>query len=679
MIFGREVGNVVSVALDGRTDVEGDGATTMLGSTIKDVALSVPVGLILCGGALVTTIAGVSVGLAVDTASEMVAPEAVVTPEIEPDAVTTDSEAAPADVARLVADAVAASVPDVVPGVAEELAGTLPDAVAEVWTPVSDAVPEIAELVTGADPDAVPEVMTPVASAEPEVTGSVADAVPGVTEADGESLKLVTGMTGTSPELDVIGATEDRPDVSTTGTTEVGTDEETSATDTIEDKSDEASDATDPGVGRPEGSNEDAVVMTGAEVCPVPRREVTTPLDGTVGKIPIGVVESAEDAVVMETDTPVLVADVPRIVSRPTVIPEDEAKGVAASVILDTTDEIGEVIAGMTLEGRKPEDDSARETVGTEGVVRGPLVSEVKRGTIGDTRPVLDVGVVDSGTRLPVEKVSVSASGTLDAVPAEVGAALVDAMTLVDSNVEPRSAVDVTTTDDTTAGDEVRLETRVTVEPKESIEPVPLEGGDVDLSVTLLTDVGDVGIDEVMITGDDSVIPVRLDPEDGKDVTRPGIELAGIDDAADVSTVAEVGSTTADVSTVTEVGNTTADVSPGKVVMTDVSITTDDGTADGDIVTEVGTATGVVSPDGMTVVDEATTTSEDSTGGKMVNEVGTTTGDVSPGGVTFTDVATITDDESTDCITTGDMVAEGDVISDVRDSTGKVGVPVEGT
>lgn len=52
------------VALEGTTDVGGEGATTMVGATVREVALSVPVGLMLCGAVLVdTTVAGVSVAM----------------------------------------------------------------------------------------------------------------------------------------------------------------------------------------------------------------------------------------------------------------------------------------------------------------------------------------------------------------------------------------------------------------------------------------------------------------------------------------------------------------------------------------------------------------------------------------------------------------------------------------
>jgi len=107
MILGRDVGSIVPVALDGTTDVEGDGATTMLGATVKEVALSVPVGLMLCGGALVAmTTAGVSVLLAEAAEPETVEPDAVVTAETEPDAVAPGMEADPDEVTRPVAEAV---------------------------------------------------------------------------------------------------------------------------------------------------------------------------------------------------------------------------------------------------------------------------------------------------------------------------------------------------------------------------------------------------------------------------------------------------------------------------------------------------------------------------------------------------------------------------------------------
>jgi len=79
------------------------------------------------------------------------------------------------------------------------------------------------------------------------------------------------------------------------------------------------------------------------------------------------------------------------------------------------------------------------------------------------------------------------------------------------------------------------------------------------------------------------------------------------------------------------------------------------------------------------VVDVATTTDVGSTEDKTVIDVGTTTGEVWPAEVIVIDVATITDVGSTEGITTGEVVAEGDVMSPVRDSTGKVAVPAEET
>lgn len=124
---------MVPVALDGTTDVGGEGATTMLGATVKEVALSVPVGLMLCGAALVAvTMAGISVLLAEVAEPETAKPEAVVVAETEPDAVASDSDAALDPVTEPVADAVADSMPDAVPEVTDAVADAVPETVAEV-------------------------------------------------------------------------------------------------------------------------------------------------------------------------------------------------------------------------------------------------------------------------------------------------------------------------------------------------------------------------------------------------------------------------------------------------------------------------------------------------------------------------------------------------------------------
>lgn len=52
MNFGKDDGSVVAVTLDGATDEGGGGATAMLGATVMEVALFVPVGLMLCGAVL---------------------------------------------------------------------------------------------------------------------------------------------------------------------------------------------------------------------------------------------------------------------------------------------------------------------------------------------------------------------------------------------------------------------------------------------------------------------------------------------------------------------------------------------------------------------------------------------------------------------------------------------------
>ena len=131
--LGKEDGSIVPVALEGTTDVEGEGATTMVGATVREVALSVPVGLMLCGAVLVgIRVAGVSVTMT----GEVVEPAAVrsvavVTVDPEPVAAILDSETVPEEVTTSVAVAVADSVPAIAPEVAEVVAVALPDAVAE--------------------------------------------------------------------------------------------------------------------------------------------------------------------------------------------------------------------------------------------------------------------------------------------------------------------------------------------------------------------------------------------------------------------------------------------------------------------------------------------------------------------------------------------------------------------
>ncbi len=192
-------------------------------------------------------------------------------------------------------------------------------------------------------------------------------------------------------------------------------------------------------------------------------------------------------------------------------------------------------MAGTTLDGRRPVDDTAGDPIDTEEVVRAPLVCEVpKTGTIGGTRPVLEVVVVVAETGLPVELDPEIISGTVEAVPTNVGAALVSPMILVDRSVEPRLFVAVRTTDDSAEGDDVTLAIGVTVEPKESIESGTLESEVVVPATTLLTDVPEPGSDDAMTTGDDSVTAVRLVPGDAIDVTELGIEVARIEDSTEV-------------------------------------------------------------------------------------------------------------------------------------------------
>lgn len=59
---GIDVGRTVSDALEGTIEVEGEGATTMVDATVNEVALFVPVGLMLCGAVVEgTSMVGVSV------------------------------------------------------------------------------------------------------------------------------------------------------------------------------------------------------------------------------------------------------------------------------------------------------------------------------------------------------------------------------------------------------------------------------------------------------------------------------------------------------------------------------------------------------------------------------------------------------------------------------------------
>lgn len=220
------------------------------------------------------------------------------------------------------------------------------------------------------------------------------------------------------------------------------------------------------------------------------------PLGSSVGTITTGIVEPVEDPVVVETGTPALPVEVPRIVSIPTVIPDELTKGVAASVRLERADETAEVIAGILIEGRRPVDESAGEPVVTEEVGKAPLVSEEPTmGIIGDTRPVVEVVGVDGETGLSVELVP----GMVVA-----GTAIVGSATLVDSRIDPRLSVVATTTIEDPAGREVMtLAIGVTVEPEDSIEGKPLDIRIVVSGLTLLIGISTVGIDEAMITGED--------------------------------------------------------------------------------------------------------------------------------------------------------------------------------
>ena len=83
MILGSDDGSVDAVALDGLIDVESDGATTMLGDTVNEVALSVPVGLILCGALLVVMPTSGDFVLLVEGPEPEAVPDVVSTPVAE--------------------------------------------------------------------------------------------------------------------------------------------------------------------------------------------------------------------------------------------------------------------------------------------------------------------------------------------------------------------------------------------------------------------------------------------------------------------------------------------------------------------------------------------------------------------------------------------------------------------
>jgi hypothetical protein len=132
MTFGRVVGNTVPVILDGMTEVEGDGATTIVGGTVKAVALSVPVGLMLCGAVVLgATTARVSVPVAAEAELETESPEAITAVEAEPVDVTPDSEVVPSGEARPVVEIVAVPVTDSLPKLVPEDAERLADPVSE--------------------------------------------------------------------------------------------------------------------------------------------------------------------------------------------------------------------------------------------------------------------------------------------------------------------------------------------------------------------------------------------------------------------------------------------------------------------------------------------------------------------------------------------------------------------
>jgi hypothetical protein len=574
MIFGREDGSIVSVALDGTRDVAGDGAMLILGATVKEVALSVPVGRMLCGAELVgTTTIGVNVGATTEEAA--VEPVPVVMAEAEPVAVDLDSVAMPDELASPEPDVLAEVVPDTIPPTedAEAVEEVFPgsDAVPEVCTPVWEAVPEVTAIAEEADPDAVTDVCTPVWEAVPGEAGPVADAVPEVAEAVGEPLTLVTGTNGITPELDVTGTTEVSLDVSGTGTTEVGTGDETPADDAAEDSKDETAEGEGKGVGTTDGSTEDAAETGGTELCPVPNNEDTTPLESGVGTMPTGVVDPVADPVVVDTGTAPLLGDVPNVVSMPTVIPDEAGTGIEDCVTLDRTEEATGLIAGITLEGSRPVDDSTEEPAGTLGALEAPLVPDVPTmGTTGGTTLVVELDVGDDEIMVPGGVDPVVDSAGLVAVPADVGTVLVDPMGLVDNTVEPGLSMPVMTIDDAAEGADEMLALGTTVEPTDSFEVAALGGKEVDPTVPLPTDTTEVGTEEGMTTG----------------VAEP-----------------------TEVSTVTDVGTTTG-VPPDGVIVTDVAITNEDDTGDGRIVTEVGITTGDVSPAGVTVVDVTTITGD---------------------------------------------------------------------
>jgi hypothetical protein len=388
--------------------------------------------------------------------------------------------------------------------------------------PVSDgepeAVPEDGMPVSDGEPEAVPEDGIPVSDAEPEVAGPVADAVSEVTGPDDEPLSLEIGMT------------EDALDVSGIGTTVVGIMDESPTLDATDDRSDETSEASVPEVDT-EG-NEVAAVTEDTRLSPVPSREEITPLESGVGRIPTAVVESVELSMGVETETPVPLVEDPRIVERPTVIPDELASGIAVSITLDKSEEVAEVTPGIILEGRRPVEDSGKDPVDAEGVDTAPLVSEVPvNGIIGGTRLVVDVATVVAEIAPLGEVVPGAASGTLVAVPAVVEPALVNSEIPVDRNVEPRLSVAVTTTDESGDKGEVRLIAGVVDGPTGSPEVAPLETGDAVPADTVLTDVPAVRRDEA---GDDSIVAVRSDPEAGIDVSEAGSEVAGTDDSTEV-------------------------------------------------------------------------------------------------------------------------------------------------
>ena len=651
MTFGRLDGSIVPVTLDGTTEVEGDGATTMLGATVKTVALSVPVGLMLCGAVLLgATTARVSVPVAAEAELETEYPEAITTAEAdaEPDGGAPDPEVVPSGEVRPVADTVAVAVtdslPKVVPEGAERLAGPVPKTNAELCATLSDAVAAVAEFVAGVEPDVTPEVGTPVCEPAPELAGPVADVVSGGIEADGDPVTLVTGMTGMIPELDVTGGIEDKSDVLGSGMFVVGIAEETPSVAATEGSSEETTDTVDNSdVGRSEGSREGTAVTTdGMELCPVPGSEEIMPLERTLGLTITGIVASVEDPAVVETGTPPLV-EVPSIVSKPTVIPDEVINRVTGSVNVGG-ELIAEVMAGMTTEGRIPVDDPTTGLVATLGLVTPLLVTEVPpMGTTGTT-PVLEAAVTDAESGTPEELIAAVTTGNVEAVPTKVCAALLDPITLVERTSEPRLFVAVKTTDDNTEGDE----------------------GAVITGAALLSDVSRVGRDEAIITGADLVWLVRLVPGGGLGVTTAGIEDSRIEDPAEVATV-------------TRVGTTTADVSPGSLVVTDVTITTEESGAEGESVSGLATVGGDVAPGAVVVAEVTTPFKEDETEGATVMDVATTTDDPAGGEVTIADVATITCDDPRGDVTMDGLVAKDDPRTAVRDSTGNVVLSAGGT